>query len=195
MVEPSEAIENSANMTEYEKRLKRAQRFGLEVSEVVGPSTENNYTGMDTSVAAQCKITRINEHIDRIKHRQEKFSEESLPQADDKINELEGRIEKLHNVAKPEEIKSSAEIIPDSLYLYGTDYMSNSDIKNYVIQTPNVKIQWINDSSCTLKFDATEEAERAYRIYSVKPLEMDLSLGFDERNFDSRIGWREALGF
>jgi len=44
-------------------------------------------------------------------------------------------------------------------------------------------------------FDSEQEAERAYHIYSVKPLQNDPSLGFDERNFDPRIGWREALAF
>jgi len=29
----------------------------------------------------------------------------------------------------------------------------------------------------------------------MKPVEADQSLGFDERNFDSRIGWREAIGY
>jgi hypothetical protein len=97
-------------------------------------------------------------------------------------------------MAKPEEIKSSAVVIPDSLYLYGTDYMSNKDIKIYLIHFPYVRINWINDSSCTLKFATPEEADRAYFMYSVKPLESDPNLGFDERNFDSKIGWREALG-
>jgi hypothetical protein len=117
-----------------------------------------------------------------------------MPEADVKIQKLEGRIEKLHNMAKPEEIKETAVIIPDSLYLYGTDYMSNKDIKYYLIHFPHVRIKWINDSSCTLNFASPEEADRAYFMYSVKPLENDPNLGFDARNFDSKIGWREALG-
>ena len=87
-------------------------------------------------------------------------------------------------MAKPEEIKETAVIIPDSLYLYGTDYMSNKDIKYYLIHFPHVRIKWINDSSCTLNFASPEEADRAYFMYSVKPLENDPNLGFDARNFD-----------
>jgi len=29
----------------------------------------------------------------------------------------------------------------------------------------------------------------------VKPVDKDESLNFDERNFDERIGWREALSY
>ena len=86
------------------------------------------------------------------------------------MENLEKRITKLHNVSKPEEIKSGAEIKLDSLYLYGTDYMSTAEIHFYLIRFPDVRIQWINDSSCTLQFENAEEAERAYHIYSVKPL-------------------------
>ena len=60
---------------------------------------------------------------------------------------------------------------------------------------PTMHVQWINDSSCTLKFTREEEASEAYRQFSVKPVDKDESLNFDERNFDERIGWREALGY
>lgn len=44
-------------------------------------------------------------------------------------------------------------------------------------------------------------AQKAYEIYSVRPaLEQNANndtdvMEVDERNFDSRMGWREALGF
>ena len=69
----------------------------------------------------------------------------------------------LRNVDKPEEIRTSAKIIEDSLYLYGTDFMSTNDLQFYMgAQFPNLTINWINDSSCTLKFASNEEAELAY---------------------------------
>lgn len=70
---------------------------------------------------------------------------------------------------KPVEIQSDAQIIEDSLYLYGTDFMSTHDIRNYVgTLFPKVEIKWINDSSCTLKFESNEDAESAYRKFSVR---------------------------
>ena len=101
----------------------------------------------------------------------------------------------MHNTAKPEEIRADAVVDPNSLYLYGTDYMSTSEIKDYLIHFPAVRIRWINDSSCTLGFPDETQTEQAYNAYSVKPLESDPSLNFDERNFDSKIGWREALAY
>ncbi len=118
-----------------------------------------------------------------------------MPEAETKLQQLEQRITKIHNVAKPEEIKSTAVIIEDMLYLYGTDFMSTDEINLYMYSFPTMKVRWINDSSCTLKFNSNEEAARAYNQFSVKPVQEDESLGFDKRNFDGRIGWREALGY
>ena len=61
---------------------------------------------------------------------------------------------------KPVEIKDGAKILPDTLYLYGTDYMSNKDIQLYIgTQFPDNEIKWINDSSCTIKLPSEELAE------------------------------------
>lgn len=73
--------------------------------------------------------------------------------------------------------------------------MSTAEIKQYLLAYPTVHVKWINDSSCTLSFENEATCEQAYHAFSVKPLESDPSLGFDERNFDSKIGWREALGY
>lgn len=54
-------------------------------------------------------------------------------------------------------------IKPDTLYLYGTDFMSTRDIKFYIgTQFPNIQIQWINDSSCTILFESEEQANQAF---------------------------------
>lgn len=158
-----QAIENTANLTEYERRLKRAARFGIDVSTVTGPQFEKPaYNKMDLPAAGQQRIDRITENISKIKHRQQKFAEEPMPEADTTIQQLEQRITKIHNFAKPEEIKSTAVIIEDTLYLYGTDYMSTDEINLYMYPYPEMKVRWINDSSCTLKFNSKEEAASAY---------------------------------
>jgi hypothetical protein len=113
----------------------RAQRFGLNAEQVVGPTAQSNaaFSTMDLSVTGQNKADKISCHISKIKMRQEKFAEEAPIEANDKIAELEQRITKLHNVSKPEEIKSEAIIKLDCLYLYGTDYMSTEEIALYLI--------------------------------------------------------------
>ncbi len=125
---------------------------------------------MDMPAAGQQKVERIAENISKIKMRQQKFAEQPMPEAETKIQQLEQRITKIHNVEKPEEIKSSAIIKEDTLYLYGTDFMSTDEINLYMMQFPDMKVQWINDSSCTLKFKSNEEAAEAYHKFSVKPV-------------------------
>ena len=120
--------------------------------------------------ASQQKVERIAENISKIKMRQRKFAEQPMPEAETKIQQLEQRITKIHYVEKPEEIKSSAIIKEDTLYLYGTDFMSTDEIKLYMMQFPDMKVQWINDSSCTLQFKSNEEAAEAYHKFSVKPV-------------------------
>lgn len=46
-------------------------------------------------------------------------------------------------------------------YLFGVDYMSNEKIRHYFTINPHFKIEWINDSSCTIIFDSKEEALEA----------------------------------
>ena len=48
-----------------------------------------------------------------------------------KINKLNRRITSLKAFEKPAEIHESAQIKDDTLYLYGTDYMSTQDIRIY----------------------------------------------------------------
>ena len=80
-----------------------------------------------------------------------------------KINNLNKRITSLKAFEKPAEIHESAVIRPDTLYLYGTDFMSTRDIKMYIgTQFPQIDIKWINDSSCTVTFQDEAQAEQAY---------------------------------
>ena len=105
------------------------------------------------------KIDWCQAEIERIRKRHERFGEDVTAESEAKIKYLEQRIKKAKNFEKPEEIKDGAEIIEDSLYLYGTDFMSTNDIKEYMsTQFPELDIKWINDSSCTLKFKSKEDA-------------------------------------
>ena len=49
--------------------------------------------------------------------------------------------------------------MPEALYLYGTDFMSTEDIATHYMgaRFSEIKVSWINDSSCKLTFpdDAT----------------------------------------
>jgi hypothetical protein len=81
--------------------------------------------------------------------------------------------------------------------------MSTDDIKDYMgIQFPDIIVTWINDSSCTIKFVSKEQAAEAYMKFSVRPATIANETSatteemiVDQRNFDSRIGWREALSY
>lgn len=96
-----------------------------------------------------------------------------------KIHRLEKKITSFRAFEKPEEIREGAEIVNDKLYLYGTDFMSHVDIKEYFVQFPDIEIKWINDSSCTIRFTSDHEAQQAYNQYSVRPktIPVDLSKG------------------
>ena len=99
-------------------------------------------------------------------------------------------------------------------------------------QFPQIDINWINDSSCTITFPEKEQADQAFMQFSVGRAALkinlekqnstaqaiaDIDIGeeakegeqqteeakeqtaaqkkIDERNFDSKLGWREALSF
>ena len=63
-----------------------------------------------------------------------------MAEAETRIENLENRINKLHNVSKPDEIKSEAVIIEDKLYLYGTDFMSTKEIRLHFMRYPEVHV-------------------------------------------------------
>lgn len=98
--------------------------------------------------------------IDKLKARAERFADEEADiEPNPHIKNLESRVNQLRSYEKPVEIQRTATISEDSLYLYGTDFMSTEDIKDYMgVQFPDIIITWINDSSCTIKFVSQEQA-------------------------------------
>lgn len=71
-------------LTEYDKRMKRAARFGIDPTKVAGPQAQSNAPideAMDVDQAFDVmatgsgapKVEKIQEQIDRIKKRQERF--------------------------------------------------------------------------------------------------------------------------
>lgn len=132
------------------------------------------------------KVDKIKEQIERIKRRQERFGEDVEEISKSKINKLNKRITSLKAFEKPAEITENAIIREETLYLYGTDFMSTRDIKFYIgTQFPQIDIQWINDSSCTIKFPDNGQAEQAYMQYSVRPAALKVNL---ETNSEAVIG-------
>ena len=115
------------------------------------------------------RVDRINKQMDRIRARKERFGDDVEKAAEFKLKKLNKRITSLKAYEKPAEISKDSKIIEDSLYLYGTDFMSTGDIKNYFgTQFPEIEIKWINDSSCTIKFTSNEDTDSAYRKFSVR---------------------------
>lgn len=88
---------------------------------------------------------------------------------------MQKKLEWTEHKAPPLPIMQGANIIPDSLYLYGVDFMSTDDVKAYfsrysqipedVEQVEGVElfsVQWINDSSCVIKLPTEAQAQKAY---------------------------------
>ena len=75
---------------------------------------------------------------------------------------MEKKLEWTEHKAPPVPIIKGANILPDAIYLYGVDYLSTKDVAQYFSRftdeklTTNglekLKIIWINDSSCVVKF-------------------------------------------
>jgi hypothetical protein len=74
--------------------------------------------------------------------------------------------------APPLPILKDSTIQDDSIYLYGVDFMSTKDVENYFKrfstameiegEPSEFKVNWINDSSCTVKLPSAEMAQKAY---------------------------------
>ena len=223
-------IEPGAQLSEYDKRMKRAARFGIDPFSVAGPQANVEMPVDESMDADQAfnqmalgsgapRVNMIKTQIDRIKARYERFGDDVAKISENKISKLNKKITSLRAFEKPAEIKSGAKIFEDTLYLYGTDYMSTKDIKSYVgTQFPVHEIKWINDSSCTIKLPSAEIAEQMYIQFSVRPAALMQKTGvedqkepvgaekrdanylptkkqIDDRNYDNKLGWREALGF
>mmetsp|Transcript_18560 Transcript_18560/g.13321 ORF Transcript_18560/g.13321 Transcript_18560/m.13321 type:complete len:103 (-) Transcript_18560:594-902(-) len=102
---------------------------------------------------------------------------------------MQHRIDRLENVEPPKQIDKDAQVIQDTLYLYGTDYMSTKEIYEYLYSFPTVTVNWINDSSCTLKLSCGELANKLYEAYTVEK-QFCSTPSTDDRSFDPLIGWR-----
>lgn len=78
--------------------------------------------------------------------------------------------------------------------------MSTDDVKRYFERMNVQKVTWINDSSCTIQFDSPETATKAYEVFALSENKdrANIDIGMevsDERNFDSKIGWKDALSY
>lgn len=97
--------------------------------------------------------------------RQEKFGEVT-EEAQGLLVKLEKKLEE-QRLSAPKQIEEDANIIEDSLYLYGIDFMSTEDVNKYFERHNPQKVSWINDSSCTIKFETPEVAAKAYEVFSL----------------------------
>ena len=91
------------------------------------------------------------------------------------LKHLENKLKWTEHKAPPVPILKGSNILQDSLYLYGVDYMSTSDVKTYFsryqgetneaeekVEEETFQIKWINDSSCVVKFPSEDIAKMAY---------------------------------
>ena len=195
-------VENR-QLTEYEKRLKRAERFGIDPKTVVQPAEHMTEQFDKTEMKKGTQFARVDQlqaDIEKIKSRQQRFEKgvEEVKEEEDKekqeptkeslveIKRLERRIGQLENKEQPMDIDTDATVSETKLYLYGTDFMSTTDIKDiYMCRYPEIQINWINDSSCVLIFNTEKEASDAIHGFSVG----------EPDQIDDKLEWRQALGF
>ena len=106
-------------------------------------------------------VEELESEIKKIQERQEKYgtqTEESLII----MERLQRRLDFARHKEAPKPILKGSTLLEDTIYLYGVDYMSTSDIKGYFerFTTNNdgeqLVVAWIDDSSCTVKFESTE---------------------------------------
>ena len=135
------------------------------------------------------------------------------------MERLQRKLEFAKHKEPPTPLPLGSEILEDTLYLYGVDYMSTFDIKAYLERytlsgsdKDILEVKWINDSSCTINFENAELAAKALKEQAltssmqeqqhenlqlhIGQVVVDGSTGeVDPRNFDPLLGWREALGY
>ena len=107
-------------------------------------------------------VEDIELEIKKLQDRQQKFgnlTEESKI----RLERLQRKLDFARHKEAPKPIENDAVMNPDTLYLYGVDYMSTDDIKGYFDRFgENKEVIWINDSSCRVKFESEEVALKAY---------------------------------
>jgi hypothetical protein len=89
------------------------------------------------------------------------------------MEHMEKVLEWAEHKAPPIPILKESEVLKDSLFLYGVDYMSTDDVKKYFANyssgpadaNPEQKemvVKWINDSSCVVQLPSEDLARKAY---------------------------------
>lgn len=82
---------------------------------------------------------------------------------------MEKKLEWTEHKAAPVPILEGQNMLSDSLYIYGVDYMSTEDVCSYfsrysklafqeAVDPETFKITWINDSSCVVKLPSEAQA-------------------------------------
>jgi len=86
------------------------------------------------------------------------------------MERLQRKLEFAKHKEPPTPLPLGSEILEDTLYLYGVDYMSTFDIKAYLERytlsgsdKDILEVKWINDSSCTINFENAELAAKALK--------------------------------
>jgi len=51
-----------------------------------------------------------------------------------------------------------AKFLPDTIYVYGLDYMDNENVKEYFGKYKFFAVNWLNDSSCIFDFRLNDKA-------------------------------------
>ena len=69
MVEATPAIQNAQELTEHERRLKRAARFGIDTQTLQGATLDGGFDTMDLNATGVKKVERLEQNIAKIKHR------------------------------------------------------------------------------------------------------------------------------
>jgi hypothetical protein len=115
---------------------------------------------------------------------------------------LQRKLEFARHKDAPKPIEKESTVIPDAIYLYGVDYMNTFEIKSYFERYSTDKekliVSWINDSSCTVKFENEDFMKKAFTelpLSGVTTQQTSLHIGqavvdstsgeVDERNFDA----------
>lgn len=70
----------------------------------------------------------------------------------------------------------------DTLHMHGTNKMSSYDVANYFIAFSNVRIEWINDYCCNIKFDDAETAAQALFSIGYKPFQKKTEVANNEKS-------------
>lgn len=74
----------------------------------------------------------LKQQIEKYKQRTERFTNEDEAESRQrKIQRMEKKLEWTEHKAPPLPIMQGSTILPDSLYLYGVDFMSTDDVKKY----------------------------------------------------------------